>query len=458
MIPLPFLAGKTVAVIGLGRSGAAAARALSASGATVWAWDDDASKRAEAAGRGLEIVDPAAGNLSRVDLLLWSPGIPHTFPAPNPVALRARAAGLAPVCEVELLLRARADAAFLAVTGTNGKSTTTALLGHIMAAARPTGTGGNLGTPALELDPLGADGAYVLELSSYQLELVETAALDVAVLLNISPDHLGRHGGMDGYVAAKERIFAILKAGGTAVIGVDDEFCRSIRRRLDRPAIPVSVASPVLGGVYAPKGILVDDRERAARRVIDLRQVATLPGRHNWQNACAAYAAARAAGVTEEQAVAAILSYPGLPHRQEHVGTVDGIAFVNDSKATNADAAEKALVCYDAVYWIAGGIAKEGGIESLRPLFGRIAHAFLIGEAAEEFAATLDGAVPHTVCGDLTTAVAVAHAKAAEERRPGAVVLLSPAGASWDQFTGFEQRGDAFRELVAALPGGRAAG
>lgn len=454
MIALPFLAGKTIAVMGLGKSGAATARALLASGARVLAWDDDQAKRAEASAAGVPLADLTTLDFRGVDMLLWSPGIPHTHPTPHPVATAARAAGVQPICDVELLGRACPEATALAITGTNGKSTTTALLGHIMGASgRPTETGGNLGIPALDLAPLGQGGAYVLELSSYQLELIERIRFDAAVLLNITPDHLSRHGGMDGYVAAKRRIFDHLRTGGTAVIGMDDAHCRSMRETLPGRVVPISAEGAVRGGVYVIDGMLIDDTDGKARPVMDLSGIATLPGRHNWQNAAAAFAAARAAGVSEEVLTTAIRSYPGLAHRQQLVAVVDGVAYVNDSKATNADAAEKALVCYDRIYWIAGGQPKEGGIASLRPHFPRLAHAFLIGQAAEEFAVTLDGAVPFSQCGTLDVAVA----RAAAMAEPGSVVLLSPACASWDQFTSFEARGDAFRRLVEALPGTRSA-
>ncbi len=448
MIALPFLSGKTVMVMGLGKSGASTVRALLASGATVLAWDDGEAARRRAAADGVPLRDPSTVDFRAVDMVVWSPGVPHTHPAPHPVAQAARAAGRQLLCDVELLGRACPEAAMAAVTGTNGKSTTTALLGHILKAQ----AGGNLGTPALDLAP---GGPYALELSSYQLELIERIRFDAAVLLNITPDHLARHGGIEGYVAAKRRIFLHLKPGGTAIVGVDDEHCRGIRAGLPGKVVPISAEGPVAGGVYVLNGVLVDDTGGESRQVMDLRGLAALPGRHNWQNAAAAFAAARAMGVAEDAIRDGLRGYPGLAHRQQRVAVIDGVAFVNDSKATNADAAEKALACYDRVFWIAGGQAKEGGIASLAPQFKRIAHAFLIGEAAEQFAATLEGKVPYTLCGTLDAAVAAA-AAAARGRRD-AVVLLSPACASWDQFASFEARGEAFRRLVEALPGARSA-
>jgi len=342
-------------------------------------------------------------------------------------------------------------ARYAGITGTNGKSTTTALVGHILKAAGiRVAIGGNLGIAALLLEALGADGVYVLEMSSYQLELTKSLAFDVAVLLNITPDHLDRHGGMDGYVAAKERIFAGQNARRAAIIGVDDAICRGIAAKLaaaGHKVIPISAETAALGGVYIADGQLVDDIDRAQRRVLDLAQAERLPGRHNWQNAAAAFAAARALGVDAHDAVQGIKSFPGLAHRQELIATIDGVRYINDSKATNADATAKALACYDDICWIAGGVAKEGGIASLAPYFPRIRHAFLIGEAAPAFAVTLAGKVPSTRSGDLATALRQAH----DAARQGGTVLLSPACASFDQFTDFEARGDAFRRLVDAL-------
>ena len=448
MIPTPFLTGKRVAVMGLGKSGAATARALLASGVGVMAWDDDEGARRLAAEDGVPIGDPLVINLAKADLVVWSPGIPHTHPQPHPAAVKARAAGVPVVCDVELLARAKPDHRFLAVTGTNGKSTTTTLLAHVLEAAGiATAAGGNLGTAALDLPELPGDGRYVLELSSYQLELVQSLSVGVGILLNITPDHLGRHGGMEGYIAAKRRLFDFITPGGAAVIGVDDGPCRAMAAELSRlglRVVPISVEKVLDDGVSAPEGVLLDN----GKPVCDLKAFPRLPGKHNWQNACAVFAAARAEGIAAKTIVAALATYPGLAHHQELIATCDGIAWINDSKATNADAVEKALVCYDHVYWIAGGQAKEGGIVSLEKHFGRIEHAFLIGDASDAFAATLEGKVRFTRCVTLAKAVAAARNLAVSDAIPGAVVLLSPACASWDQFKSFEHRGDSFRDLV----------
>jgi UDP-N-acetylmuramoylalanine--D-glutamate ligase len=461
MIDVTSFRNDRVAVLGLARSGLAAAEALKRGGARVMAWDDDAGKRASAAAAGLPLTDLAAADLGGVRALVLSPGIAHRHPTPHPVAARARAAGIPIIGDIELLALTCREARFVGITGTNGKSTTTALIGHILdRAGRRVAVGGNLGVPALLLDAFGSDGAYVLEMSSYQLELTHSLAFDVAVLLNITPDHLDRHGGMAGYVAAKERIFAHQHEKQAAIVGIDDAISAGIAERLAatkrQRVVPISAQRRAPGGVYAIDGWLVDDLAGTAQRVMKLDEAARLPGRHNWQNAAAAFAAVRALGLDATAAVAGLKSFPGLAHRQELVAVIDGVRYVNDSKATNADAAAMALACYDAVYWIAGGKPKEGGIASLRPLFPRIRHAFLIGEATVDFAATLDGEVPVSRGGELAAALRAARESALAEGHAGAVVLLSPACASFDQFANFEARGDSFRRLVAEIPGVRA--
>jgi UDP-N-acetylmuramoylalanine--D-glutamate ligase len=457
MITVHGFAGKQVAVLGLARSGRAAAAALAAGGAEVVAWDDSDKTRSALAGE-LALTDPARIAWQEIAALVLSPGIPHSFPAPHPAVIAARGAGVPIIGDIELLARAQPEARYIGVTGTNGKSTTTALIGHILATSgQQVEIGGNLGPPALGLKPLGADGTYVLEMSSFQLELIDMLAFDIAVLLNITPDHLDRHGDMAGYVAAKKRIFAGQRGGASAIIGIDDDICRDIapalRRSGEARVVPISVREAAPGGVYVEDGWLVDALDGTPRRVFDLAEAPRLPGVHNAQNAAAAYAVTRRAGVAPEAAIAGIRSFPGLAHRQELVDTIDGVRYINDSKATNADATEKALVCYEAIYWIAGGLPKAGGITSLAPYFKRLRHAFLIGNATGEFAATLDGKVSYSRCGDLATALAAASDRARGEHAPDAVVLLSPACASYDQFPNFEVRGDTFRRLVGELPG-----
>jgi UDP-N-acetylmuramoylalanine--D-glutamate ligase len=454
MIVVDGFAGKRIAVLGLARSGRAAVRSLAAGGAEVLAWDDNPSVR-EAVGAEFPLRDLADLDWREVAALVLSPGIPHSFPEPHPAVAQARDAGVEIMGDIELLGRAQPDAIYIGITGTNGKSTTTALIGHILATAgRRVQVGGNLGTAALSLAPLGADGAYVLEASSFQLELIASLAFQVAVLLNITPDHLDRHGDMDTYIAAKRRIFAGQGASSTAIVGIDDPICRAITDELRaRPArvVPISINESPPGGIYVDAGWLIDATAPQPMRVLNLAEADRLPGSRNWQNAAAAYAAARAVGIFPEVATAAIRSFPGLEHRQELVATIDGIRYINDSKATNADATEKALACYGAIYWIAGGLPKAGGITSLTGYFGRVRHAYLIGAAADEFAATLDETVPYSRSGDLATALAAASEAAHREGVPGAVVLLSPACASYDQFPNFEVRGDTFRDMVQKL-------
>ncbi len=457
-VPVTQFKGETVAVMGLGRSGLVAARALVDGGARVRAWDDSDSRRNEAAAAGVPLADLAANDaFDGVAALVLSPGIPHTHPAPNPVAARAKAAGCPIIGDIELLIRACPEPRYVGVTGTNGKSTTTALLGHILhRAGLKVAVGGNLGQPALALARLTDDGIYVLEMSSYQLELTPSMRFDVAILLNVTPDHLDRHGGMAGYIAAKRRIFARQGPDQAAVVGVDDAPGRAVFADLQRePAriVPVSAADPAAGGVYSQGTMLIDAMDGDPEPVVDLATAAALPGRHNAQNAAAAYAAARLLGLDGKVVAAGILSYPGLAHRQQTAAVIDGVAYVNDSKATNADAAAKALSSYRTVYWIAGGQAKRGGVADLLPALDRVKGAFLIGEAAAAMADTLGRRVPCRICGDLATALAAARRAALDEGHAAPVVLLSPACASFDQFKDFEDRGDAFCRLVADLPG-----
>ncbi len=459
-VPVTQFKGEAVAVMGLGRSGLAAARALVDGGARVRAWDDSDDRRDEAARAGIPLADLAANDaFDDVAALVLSPGIPHTHPAPNPVAARAKAAGCPIIGDIELLFRACPEARFVGVTGTNGKSTTTALLGHILERAGiKVAVGGNLGQPALALARLGADGIYVLEMSSYQLELTPSLRFEVAVLLNVTADHLDRHGGLDGYIAAKRRIFAHQGADQTAIVGVDDAPGRSIFAALSQgPArvVPISCIGPVAGGVYLDGTTLVDAMAEPVRPVLDVASLEALPGRHNAQNAAAAYAAARLLGVEAGAVADGIRSYPGLAHRQQIAAVIDGITFVNDSKATNAEAAAKALSSYETIFWIAGGQAKRGGFAPLLPTLDRVKGAFLIGEAAAEMAEELSPHLPCQESGTLAAALAAARLAATEHGASDPVVLLSPACASFDQFRDFEDRGDAFCRLVAALPGER---
>ncbi len=449
-------AGRRYAVVGLGRAGLAAVRALTAMGATVLAWDDAAFAREAAAREGFATQDPAA-DIGDCDALVLSPGIAHALPVPHRIAAAARAAHRPILTDAELLFQAvrgsSSRARFVGITGTNGKSTTTALLAHILQTAGiPHAAGANLGPAALSLPWLPDLGVYVLEMSSYMLERLATLRFDAACMLNLSPDHLDRHGDMAGYLAAKRQVFARQQDGDTAVVGIDDADCAALAVGLPH-ALRVSGQQPA--DVWCEAGVL-----RNAQGVIaDLAQAHALPGAHNAQNAAAAAALATALGVPREAVAGGILSFPGLAHRQELVASIDGVRFVNDSKATNADAAARALGCYGRVVWVAGGIAKAGGIAPLAGLFPRVAEALLIGRDADSFAETLAAYhVAHRVVGTLDRAVPAALASA---RSLGVdTVLLSPAGASFDQFSGFEARGAHFVELVRGLasPDGRSTG
>ena len=453
--PFAPFAGERIAVAGLGRAGLPAALRLRDWGADVAVWDDSAAAREAAAKAGLRLEDPSAGPFRR-DALLLSPGIPHRLPRPHPAAAAALVAGAPVLDAVEYLYRAvraaGSRARFLGITGTNGKSTTTALAHHLLRGAGVEAeAGGNLGPAALSLGMLGDAGVYVLEMSSYSLERLASARFDLAVMLNLSPDHLDRHGDMAGYAAAKAQVFARQGPEDLAVLGQDDDWSRGLRAGLVARCVPISGSAPQPGGIWAEGTVLRDD----AGPILDLREAPALPGSHNAQNAAAA-ACALALGLPREAVAAGMRTYPGLPHRQERVAEIGGVAFVNDSKATNADSAARALASYDRVVWIAGGVAKEGGIAPLAPLFPRVARAVLIGESAEAFAGVLAAhGVPHEVAGTLEQAVPAAAAAAFAGAAP--VVLLSPACASFDQFAGYDQRGDRFRALVRELAHRRAA-
>ena len=461
MIPVRGFEGKRVAVFGLARTGLTAARALLAGGAEVALWDEKAVARAEAAAEGLPLEDLSLADWTQFDALLLSPGVPLAHPRPHWTVEAARAAGIEILGDIELFARAVNAAPewrrpkVAAITGTNGKSTTTALLGHLCAAAgKDVRVGGNIGVGVLGLEDMHGGAVYVLELSSYQLDLTSSLKPDAAVLLNISPDHLDRHGGMEGYVAAKRRVFLNQGKGDTAVIGVDDDWCARICTELvvanRRTIRPISAAKSMGRGVYVLQGMLYDATGDRVAEVADLTRARALPGRHNWQNAAAAYAAALALGVNADDAARALMTFPGLAHRMEEVGRIGRVRFVNDSKATNADAARQAMSAIPRFYWIAGGVPKAGGIEPLADLFSRIDKAYLIGEAAPAFARTLDGHADYTVSRSLDAAVGEAFRDAAASGQE-AVVLLSPACASFDQFPDFEVRGDAFRAAVQAL-------
>ena len=461
MIPVRGFEGKTVAVFGLARTGLAAARALVAGGAQVALWDENSASRDDAAAEGFPLVDLATADWSQFATLMLSPGVPLTHPAPHWTVEKARAAGVEIVGDIELFARTVNAAPdhrrpkIVAITGTNGKSTTTALIGHVCAqAGRDVRIGGNIGVGVLDLEDMHGGAVYVLEMSSYQLDLTSSLHADVTVILNLSPDHLERHGSMEGYVTAKRRILMNQGKGDTAVIGVDDmwgqQICTEITAANRRTIVPISANKAMGRGIYVLNGLLYDATGERAHEVADLNRARSLPGRHNWQNAAAAYAAAKGLGIPAEEAAEHLLTFPGLAHRMETVATLGRVRFVNDSKATNADAARQALSSYPKSFWIAGGQAKTDGIAPLEDLFPRVAKAYLIGEAGPAFAQTLEGKAPVAPAGTLEVAVAQAYADAAATGQD-AIVLLSPACASFDQYADFEERGEAFRAAVQRL-------
>jgi UDP-N-acetylmuramoylalanine--D-glutamate ligase len=455
-------AGRDVAVFGLGRTGLSAAQALTAGGARVLAWDDDAKNRAAAEAAGTPVSDINARDWRDFAALVLSPGVPLTHPKPHRVVELAQAVGVPIVGDVELFARAvnalspTVRPKVIGITGTNGKSTTSALIAHILTACgKDARLGGNIGRAVLDLPPIHAGAYYVLELSSYQLDLTRSLRCDVAVWLNLSPDHLDRHGDMKGYLTAKKRILMNQGAQDWAVIGADDPYCARVCTELTaaggRQVAAISSGQALANGVCVVGGRVYDALSGRAQAAMDQDQAPALPGRHNGQNLAAAYAAARVLGLAPRAIADAIASFPGLEHRLERAGTVKGVRFVNDSKATNADAAAQALSVYPRIYWIAGGQAKEGGIAPLARYMPQVAKAYLIGEAAYDFASFLDGKAAYAIMGDLESAVRRAYADAAAAREPDPVVLLSPACASFDQFKDFEDRGRAFKRAVASL-------
>ena len=464
MIRAATFAGKTVAVFGLGASGTATVRSLEAGGARVAAWDDSEAGRKAAESAGVPLVDLKQADFGDFASLLLAPGVPLTHPEPHWSVLKAREAGVEVIGDVEIFARERSahcpKAPFIAITGTNGKSTTTALIAHILRhMGRDVQLGGNIGRAILTLEPPAPDRFHVIELSSFQIDLMPTLRATVGVLLNITPDHIDRHGTIENYAGVKERL---VKGADIGAVGVDDDYCRAIlHRRLERgPACAFSAKHSIAPGYsMLDHEIVCSNREGLAVKLANLDGIGTLRGAHNAQNALAAVAAVREClnWLREDTGIdwqGALSSFPGLAHRMEEIGRLGRIVYVNDSKATNADSTEKALLSFPRdVYWILGGKPKDGGIESLRQYFPGVAKAYLIGQASDEFAVTLQGHVPFERCGTIEVAVAGATRDAAASTVNEPVVLLSPACASYDQFKNFEVRGEAFRALVSAIPG-----
>lgn len=456
MLPLPQYQNQTIAILGLARSGLAAARALIASGASVLAWDDDEKNRATATAEKILAHDLTTTDWSTINALMLSPGIPHTLPSPHPIVTAAKNAGVKIISDIYLLRHAKPLCPIIGITGTNGKSTTTALIHHIIqGAGLPTAIGGNFGPAALGLAALPNRGIYVLELSSYQLELMPDCRIECGVHLNLTSDHLDRHGDMEGYRQAKKNLFLHQQNGDVAIIGVDDEYSQKTfaelsERRFIR-TIPLSVGRKVPGGVYVLDGILFDAIGGKAEHIMDLTTLPNLLGAHNWQNIAASYAATKFQNVSRETICHLITSFPGLAHRQQSIATIDGIKFINDSKATNPDSAAKALQCYRPIYWIAGGKPKGDDLDACAPYFGNIQYAFLIGQAAENFARILAPHLPVKISGTLRQAVQDAYTQAKLDGMKEPIILLSPACASFDQFRDYEHRGQEFTDAVHTL-------
>jgi UDP-N-acetylmuramoylalanine--D-glutamate ligase len=461
VIPVTAFAGKKVAVFGLGGSGLVGASALLAGGADVVAYDDDAQSVAKANAAGIPTADLRQADWSKIAALVLAPGVPLTHPQPHWIVALARKAGVAVIGDIELFCREREmlapGAPFVAITGTNGKSTTTALIAHLAASAGlDAQLGGNIGTAILSLQPPMAGRVHVIECSSYQIDLAPSLDPSVGILINLSEDHLDRHGSMAHYAAVKERLVAGVPSNGTAIVGVDDDWCRAIAERLERAGkrvVRISVRQALSNGIFVANGRIMRATASGITPIAELGGIGSLRGQHNAQNAACAAAAALSLGLEPPAIQAGLRSFPGLAHRMEELGRRGAVLYVNDSKATNADSAAQALACFSDIFWIAGGKPKSGGIESLRGFFPRIRKAYLIGEAAEEFAATLSPDVPHEIDGTLDKALAAATRDAGASTVPEPVVLLSPACASFDQYPNFEVRGDAFRGLVRALPG-----
>lgn len=463
MIPVQGFDGRKVGVLGLGRSGLATAHALVAGGATPICWDDGALGRERAEAEGFTLSDlTKSGALDDLAALITSPGIAHLYPAPHPVIAAAWAAGVPVDNDIGLFFRSVATQSWdnfeiqpriIAVTGSNGKSTTSALLHHLLVeAGRVTQLAGNIGRGVLDIDPPEEAGVVVLELSSYQTDLARALTPDVAIFTNLSPDHLDRHAGLGGYFAAKRRLFA---EGGPdrCVIGIDEPEGAYMANQLvehfsDDRLIRISSGQKLSGpgwAVFARKGFLSETRKGRQVASIDLRDIAGLPGAHNHQNACAAYAAARTLGLAPRQIEAGLRSYPGLPHRSQVIASARGVTYVNDSKATNVDSAAKALMAFKKIRWICGGLEKEGGLDGLLDATGFVVKAYVIGREADAFAMKLRD-VDAEVCTDMAQAVT----RAMQDAQPGEVVLLAPAAASFDQYNSFEKRGDDFAACVRA--------
>jgi UDP-N-acetylmuramoylalanine--D-glutamate ligase len=461
MIPVTVFAGKKVAIFGLGKSGLLSAGALIKGGAEVVVFDDSEKMLADAKSAGLTTANLKDIDWSDIAALVLAPGVPLTHPEPHWTVQLAHKAGVEVIGDIELFCRERAKSGsscpVIAITGTNGKSTTTALTAHLVdSAGYDAQMGGNIGVPVLALEPFADKRVYVLEVSSYQIDLAPSLRATVGILLNVTEDHLDRHGTIENYAAIKTLLPARVEQGGTAVIAVDDAWTRAAAERVERAGrkvVRVSTTRALRDGYHAEGTRIVRAEAGKNYPAAQLAGIGSLRGLHNAQNAACAIAACTAIGIDLAAIQKGLVSFPGLAHRMQQVGRKGSILYVNDSKATNADSAAKALGSFNDIFWIAGGKPKTGGIVSLAEFFPRIRKAYLIGEAAEEFAETLDGKVPFEIVGVMAKAVEAATRDAEASGLKEPVVLLSPACASFDQYPNFEVRGKAFTDLVRAVPG-----
>lgn len=445
---------KKVAVFGLGKAGTSTINALLRADAKIYAFDDKQESVQKLSDNNQNIKAEALDktNWQEIDSLILSPGVPFTHPKPHQIVTYATNAKVPIICDIEALYQSQNAANFIGITGTNGKSTTTTLIDHILKhAGKKVATGGNLGIPALDLEALDKTGFYVLEMSSYQLDLIDRTRFNVSILLNITPDHLDRHGDMAGYSKAKCRIFKNQTKQDFAIVSIDDSYCKNIYQDLVNEGkigdvIAISTQKILNPGISVRNGIIYDNQ--FGNDQYNLGELERLPGEHNAQNIAAAYAAAKAINISSDVIIEAIKTFQGLRHRIQLVRQIGAVKFINDSKATNAEATQNALKAFDNIYWILGGLAKEGGIESLSPYFPKIKHAFLIGKAEDDFAKTLEGKVNYNKSGTLAQAFSEAASMALKNPAEKSVVLLSPACASWDQWPNFEVRGDAFCKMA----------
>ena len=461
MFPVTTFKGQKVAIFGLARTGIAAALALKAGGAEVLAWDDGSEARANALKVGINLVDLRAHAFDGITALVMSPGVPLYGPNMHWSVAKAHDAQVPIIGDAELFAREinaiyEADRPkIVAITGTNGKSTTSALIAHILSAnGHDVRLGGNIGTSVLALEPPRRGAIYVLELSSYQLDLVTSLRVNVAIHLNLSPDHLERHGDMARYAAAKRAIFNNQQHQDWAIIGVDDDWGMALCTRFNaangRVVVPISSGQALGKGVCALGSMLWDNLDGRSHMAADLSLARALPGTHNAQNAAAAYAAARALGLSTEAITKALNSFPGLEHRLQEIAHIGLVRFFNDSKATNTDATSQALAAFSSLRWIVGGQAKSDGIVALASLFPNVVKAYLVGEASEAFAEAFNSRLDYQKCGTIDVAVAHAYADAVASGREE-VIVLSPACASFDQFTDFEARGRYFTSCVKEI-------